>query len=569
MGKVRVFIYSRQSKGSETESVSIAVQEEKCREFAAAHHLEVVDVFSDPNTNGHVYPTGFESQSLSDSALQKWLRGSVGEKKVRRGLGELFGRLSEVGGVVVIDLTRFYRPLSHSNLANEMNFRMEEAHVKLYSVKEGEIDFGRPTDQLITNLNSQVSHMQMSFTHDKASASMHRIRDDGYIPTAPRMFGIKYIGGKDRLVEVIPECAEAIRYVFDGILRFTPYNQILRGLNERYSHLVGGKAFYDSSWRHIVAQPFYCGYMYDSKGDLIRAKQMIGKEIVTLQEWNAAMALVNSPKRVVSHDKSLVHPFSGILVCGHCGSKLVTGVDHGKEYYHCVTGRGKGSEECKGSRLNVNLNWRTDLFTGLREAMCPFLILGLYHKLNEQDSVLKSMDRIAELKADLQNCGRRYDELGAAYAADRLNLGAFTVASKNLDLRMSRIKAQILRMEDIAGNAKVNEEKIRKFFEELDRLMNNELDDVTYKELLRMSVTRIKSFREHIVIESVYGDVDLPRRMHKCHRNFPRFTYVRHPLKDFVQNFRSSRIEVLYHYGDDTPKKLIADFSVMKIYVKS
>ena len=69
-------IYARQSFGPETESTSIDVQLEKCKEWARSHGLQVVGEYADYSVSSELYPLcdeGIEAARI-DRGFQRWLK---------------------------------------------------------------------------------------------------------------------------------------------------------------------------------------------------------------------------------------------------------------------------------------------------------------------------------------------------------------------------------------------------------------------------------------------------------------------------------------------------------------
>lgn len=70
-----VYIYSRQSSGSNDQSISIDQQVENCKQLAKKEGWEVNKVFKDYNTSGRLYWIGAEQLASIDITYQDWLRG--------------------------------------------------------------------------------------------------------------------------------------------------------------------------------------------------------------------------------------------------------------------------------------------------------------------------------------------------------------------------------------------------------------------------------------------------------------------------------------------------------------
>lgn len=562
-------IYARQSSGKEDGSASIEMQIQQCQELAKRKKIKVIGIFSDANTSGRLYPTGAEALIEADFVMQQWFKAHNNEKKTRQGLGSVISNINNADYVIVYDLTRLYRPLQGSYMQDyvDMNFRMN--NTQILSVKEGTINIFDSSEQMLRNIKSDINDTQMKITNDKSKLALRKLRDDGIIPTCPKMFGVIYKGGKDKVVEIDKEAAKVIRFVYDRIIALDSYNSIIRKLNELFPHLCSGKGYYSTSLRHIAAQPFYCGYMYDTDRSLVRAKQMIGKEIVTLEEWQKVQNIMNRKRREPKGRNQSIHPFTHLLYCGECGSKMVVGMDDNKEFYHCYHGANDMKNEgCRDARININLVRKSVEFIGLREAIAPVLALALYKDLENAELSTYEMKRIADLKQKLEAYIKRKEILVNKYTECGMDIELFSATCNELNKRIKSIKSEIFEIENAICNRDSVITKVSKHFQNIDNVVNNKLDDTTFEDLLHKAVRKIICYRDRIDVETVYGNFTLKRYMKYKYRNMPRFKYEFRGLNKKTTNISQTQLVVTYDYtGADNKEKnqLIVDFGVMKI----
>lgn len=316
MSKSQAVIYARQSSGCEDESESIEMQILECQELAKKLNLKVIGVFSDANSSGRLYPSGAEAESVAklDAAFQTWHSRNTLEKKNRPALEEALNLLPQIDHIIIYDITRLYRPLGQSFLQHFIDNQLIKHKVNIQTVKDGCVDLSSFSDSLVTTIKSHVNDNQIQLNTEKSKMAMAQLKDDGIYPTMPRMYGIRYLGGKDKQVEVIEEQAEVIKFVFDQIIKLKPYNWIVREMNKHFRDRTSGKGFYASSLRSIAAQPFYCGYMYDTKGSLIKAKQMQGKEILSFETWNKVQEIMKRNRAEPQRRKNYLILFKNCLL---------------------------------------------------------------------------------------------------------------------------------------------------------------------------------------------------------------------------------------------------------------
>lgn len=569
--KKKAVIYCRQSSGNNEVSNSVIFQEKACREYARKKGYKILGVYSDLNTPGRLYPTGGEEACKVDEALCAWFDTHSTEKKYRPGLGNALAMFPEIDAIIVYDDTRLCRPVTNSYLANFLINKMEKFHVQLVSLKDGACDFTKLADVVVNNVRNMINDNQIKLNREKSIKALEALRDDGYYSTAPRMYGIKYIGGKERSIEIIPEQAEVIKFVFENVLKRRKYADILKDMNTLFKGRYSGKNFYDSSWRHIIANPFYCGYMYDSNGALIRAKQMIGKELVTYEDWEKANEIVNNPLRPAKQRKNLTHEFSGIVECGYCGSKLSVFDDRGKIGYSCFHGVNvRHNEECRGSRLLINLVRKSENFTGLKEAISPLLLLSLFKRLDDRSDAPELRRKLEALNIKKRNIEEKMNKLSDSYYDGNIDEKAFARGFTDGEKKVTDVINEITLIKLKLENSEDQEKRAKEYFEMVDKVMNNQLEIHVFKDLLYGSIKKIYSFYDHIDIDTIYGMVPMKRYLHNQYRNFPKFTYeiISKCGKRKIVKLDDCIIKVTYLYDDSNKEELIVDLEKMQFFQK-
>lgn len=564
----KVIIYARQSSGSDDQSESIDFQTEQCMEFAKANHYEVIGVFHDYNTSGRLYPSGAEAIASADMAFQKWRSARTFEKESRPGLGAALALLPQADYLLVYDGTRLCRPVQNSFLQQYLNNVLIESNALLMTLKDGCSNPVSFTDNLLNSIKSQVNDNQTQLTAEKSKKAMKRLKDSGIYPTCPKMFGIRYIGGKTKTVEVIKECIPVIKFVFDQVIKMQPYNKIIRDMNARFQSASRGKAFYDTSLRHIVAQPFYCGMMYDSAGMLIPAVQMAGKEIISYETWRKANEIMSRNRKEPQRRKKIPHPFTHLLRCGYCGAKMIGGLDTGKEYYHCNRGSNlKRNDDCPKARVTLNLVRQSPFFTGLKAAIAPFLALAMFMDLESNEASEKSRRELMQLEDRKRKLDAQRNEICDHYAESKIDFNEYDYMINKIKNEISDIVSKITRLKG-AYSSREMAKRAKEYLSKIDDVMHDKLEPHVFEQLLRTSVKAIYCYDDRVEIDTVYGHrIPLRRYIQGRFRNFPRFKYNIVPKEGNkkVIDLRQAKIEVTYIYGDSDERKVIVDFADMKI----
>lgn len=566
MKKDMCMIYARQSSGKEEESESIEMQKSKCLELAKARGMKVIGVYEDANSSGRLYPAGYEYMCDSDYAFEEWFKRQTGEKKYRPGLGEIMRNLKKVSYIIVDDLTRLARPVRGSYLQCLIQQELMRSHVKILLVKGEEINYESFVDRLMANIQMDINDNQICIQSQKSRDAMDKLRDSGIYPTIPKMFGIKYIGKKK--VEIIPECAECIQFIYENILKCRPYNAIIYDVNRKYGHLFKGTC-HPSTFRHIATQPFYCGYMRNTEGVLIQALQMEGKSIVSYDVWQNVQRLLEKKRVVNPRAQFRNHPFTGLIHCANCGAKLVSGMDVGKEFYLCVAGSNSRREQgCRESRININLVRDSEHYTGLRDALCPILVLALYKYLDDKqmtESEIKNLAMYEAKKTKIEENMSRVLSIFTESGARENDLRRFAAKSiKNLE----NLRDKIARIKILSKSDSTKAKFYDMCFGKFEDLLAGNIDDGDYELLLRNAVNNIISANDHIIVDTIYGKFRLDRYMDKKFRNFPKYTWRKTGCEPDEKDLSKCVIEVTYIYGSGQKKILNVDFGHMRIYEK-
>lgn len=560
----KAVIYARQSSGKDEQSESIEMQVKKCRELAEKMHLDIIGEFQDSNVSGRLYPVGTEELAAFDKVFQAWWSSQTSDKCFRAGLGAMLQMIRKVKYVIVDDLTRLARPVSGSFLQDYIKQELQTAGVVILTVKNGQIDYANYMDCLVSDVQTHIVDNQLKIQTQKSRDAMKEIKNEGYYPTGPKMFGIEYVGGKDRVVRVIPECAEAIRFIYDEILKLRPYNSIICDVNKKYKHLFK-KLCYNSTFRHIAEQPFYAGYMYDGMDNLIKAKQMEGKAIISYSIWKNVQDIMVSKRTACTRGRFRDLPFSGKLNCGECGARLVTGFDKGKIYYFCDSGANAlKNPGCRHARVNISTVRNHKDYSGMDEAVAPLLLLAQF-KLKEDEHLRENKKASLEKKQlELANKQKRFDMLSTAFMESNMSQDECKKEINKSYKVVHKLKEEIAEIEMYARDKAEREKIIAECHITANQILNNELSDELYRKLLWKTIDRIDCFYDHIIIKTGFGAFKLDRYMIHHFRNFPRYALTL--IRGSESDPQSCKYELTYIYGNDEKKTVIVDFDAMTIY---
>ena len=118
-------------------------------------------------------------------------------------------------------------------------------------------------------------------------------------------------------------------------------------------------------------------------------------------------------------------------------------------------------------------------------------------------------------------------------------------------------------------NAEISRKRSEAYFCSFEKLISDDIDPQLYEQLLRMTIDRIEVFADKInIVTKDFGDFPLARYLTTGgKRHFPKFSWKRIPKDASApDDLRKCCYEVTYHYNDQPEKKLIVDFSVLRLY---
>ena len=560
---MKALVYARQSSGKDDLSESVEAQIENCKKLAAKENLEIIGIFRDLNTSGETYPVGAESIAQLDKAYQQWVMAQSSKKSYRTGLGEAIALFPEIDVLLVNEVTRLYRPIHGSFLESHINQLLKDNHVQVLQVQGGSIDLTKFDQQLITMIKNQILYEDLQKKRTNSIIAFRNKRDSGKLCNGCHCFGIRYLGN-DKL-EVIPECVEIIRFIFDRICGHKSYRSIIRDCNERWG-ASQKMFFYESTIYHIAQQPLYAGYQYNTQHELIKNVQITGQEIITFDQWKEVQDIINNKrKNYLTKEKKRSLPLSGRLFCGSCGGRLVTLLDHGQVYYHCNKRTlAKNHRKCSQSRIRFISGWRKENFA-LYDAVYPLLTVALVCKINKMKDILKAKDEISAYEAELQNMQHEidttYDLICAKLATmdDLRNVLLKQKARKEeLVKKIAEIRAMNVTEADIAELENTSMNNL------LEQIINKDLPDDKYAELVGLIDLRGTVYADRVEFHTIYGEMTLPRLKKKNFHCMPDWTMkiVRGNGTCFYEN---TRITIIYK---TRRKQVLANWGQLKIISK-
>lgn len=277
-------------------------QEEDCRQLVTTLGWEVAEVFVDNDisaTSGKPRPA------------------------YRRMLDEVAA--GRVDAIVCWHPDRLYRRTVD---LEELVQACDKYRVPIATVNAGAVDLTTPTGRLVAGLLAQVARYEGEHKAERWKRSYQQKRKAGEPPpSGARMFGWTRDG------EVIPHEAEAIRKSAEHLLSGGSLLAICRGLNEAGVPTSTGRTWRTPGLRRLLTNPRLAGWV-THKGE--RVARSNWPSILDEDTFNAVQATLNGRPKRSGYPKVAI--LLGLVVCGECDAKMVTGrrSDHTKaRVYKC------------------------------------------------------------------------------------------------------------------------------------------------------------------------------------------------------------------------------------------
>ena len=542
---MKAVIYARQSSGSDDYSESVENQIENCIRLAAREKLTVIGCYSDLNTSGKTYPEGAEKTAETDAAFQYWFSQQSGSRKFRPGLGKVFRRLEETDFLIVDEMTRLYRPATRSFLEPYVNQKLAENNVQILQCKGGRLDLNQFDQQLIQTLKNQIQDEAIANQKRKSKEQFRKLRDSGYKCNGAKMFGIRYLGNRE--LEVIPECAEVIRYIYNSIADCMPYSAIIRQVNLKYRHCFR-RYCYESNFYAIARQPIYCGFQYNSDHELIPNVQMAGKEIVSFQLWRKVNAILDGKKREAPRRiKKNWLPMSGRLVCGNCGGRLTCQIDRGVVYYICNKNNLSPDPGCSRSRIRFRSSGDVNC---LYETVFPLLLPGLAERCRINQENAAARRRIQDRRKKLRILDEKERQLVDLFVENVITRDQMKdILCRHREKRL-HLQTEIRISQEIKPET-LKYERTVLFPDFFRRIQNRTLPDNLYEQLFRETVRQIVVYDHRADFDTIAGRISIPRI--RCGRRnyFPSWE-IRPPAADRPEDLFSPGcppVEIIFFSG--------------------
>ncbi len=537
----KAVIYGRQSAGDEDDkSASIKTQLEKCREYADKNDIEVVAEYRDENQSGRTYPSGKDGEDMCrrDAVTMEFIQKKKTGKRYRDGLAKVLSHFGNIDYVIVYDERRFARALANSFLDSYLSQHFIRNNVKLVTLQQGIINYENTNDKLLSVMQSHVEDGAVRLAAKKSREAVKKLREEGGLVTDIPCLGYES-AGRQRVNTT--DDAPLVGEIFKKFNRGGTIKAIVDWLNGNDPRK---RNWFHSQVLRTLQRMIYCGYRYNSQGELIEIKPLIGKTIITKAEFfKAEERLKKHTNAGVSYDSKRIHPLSGLLVCGNCMNLMETRGRHSDWYYRCKSLLNGKSEGCSESFLRETTeSGKVDCFdfeaVPLKESLMPLLYKALIMHRDSTRGDDDTADKKQELQSRLNEIAGKQTQYLQMNMDGLMSNSQLGEALKLLESRKAGIVKEITEL-NARQDSGIDEQKFQKYFDYFEasvfgtkgriKRFNKDAQEITntftdsdYRQMAQACFKKIIVFKYHVHV--IFKDdtaATLERICYGKGRNFP------------------------------------------------
>ena len=495
---LRVAAYCRVSTALEEQESSYASQIRSYTELISQHEgWELVDIYADEAASG----TKTDKREDFNRLLADCRKGRIDR-------------------VLVKSISRFSRNTKDCLAALRELMRLG---VTVQFEKEN-IDTGTLTTELMVSVSGSLAQQEsMSISQNIRMGYRRRMERGEFIASSPP-YGYRNAGG-GRL-EIVPEEAEVIRWVFESYLNGQGIVTIAEEMNRRGVPKKHGEAawipYAVACWLRnekytgntLCQKTFTTGFPYISVKNRGEVDQFYIENshpaIISQEIFDKVQALRKKKKAPASAPSKF--PLTRKMICGKCGATFYRTVDrHGANNWVC-SGHKDGNRNGKGACPNLSVRER-DIYTAF---------IRMYNKLRLHEGIIlrPALDQMEALESAVQRENPAMLEVNRAiaqateqnYKISKLRasglLDADACAAKlaALDAQLTQLRAKrrrLLRNDDISEMADALRQTVETLHQGPEQM--DEFDEELFNEM----VEKITVDTDHVLRFRLRGGFDV------------------------------------------------------------
>lgn len=368
--KLRVAAYARVSSDSDDQLHSFAAQNAYFTELITSNpEWELVDIYADQGITG----TAAEKRDDFQRLLKDCRRGRIDK-------------------VLTKSTARFARNTSESLMAVR---ELKDLGVGVY-FEEQNIDTNQMSGELLIAIFSMIAQKESEAISENIRWTYQKKMKKGHFITCKAPFGYRLVDGG---LEIVEAEAEIVRLIFQRYLAGHSMGDIAKEIS-RYGIPTRDKTPYwqTTTIHYILRNEKYAGdallqKTYTTRTLPRRKLRNNGQQdqffvpdihpaIVEREVFNQVQALMKRKGALIHPKTGVPHPWTGVVVCGSCGTAFKRKKHLESAYWSCRT-HDRMPEKCRTTQIP--------------ESEFENAFLRLYYKLRNQ-----GMPILSQLLTDLQ-----------------------------------------------------------------------------------------------------------------------------------------------------------------------
>jgi site-specific DNA recombinase len=425
---IRAGIYARISSDREGDGLGVARQIEDCERLAERKGWRIVERYVDDDVS-----------AWSGKRRPQYLRS----------LHDL--ETGTIDGLLVYDLDRLHRQPSELESFIELCARLRLTNVASVS---GDIDLTTPDGQFQARILGAVAKKESDDKSRRIRRKHEEIAASGKVSGG----GSRPYGYEDDKVTIRPAEAAIVAECAKRLLAGEPVRSIAADLIARGVPTSTGAEWSPQSLRRMLNSPRISGQRIH-KGEIVATAVWPG--IISVEDGAAIRALLGNPERR-TNKAARRYLLGGILVCSHCGEKLVARPrSGGKRRYACA--KGPGFSGCGKTYINADEVERFVTQAALHRLDSKELKRSQERRQREAPDAQRWLSEMEEAQAQL-------DELAAAYGQRRFSLQEWLAAREPIEQRLTAARKQLARVSrtNVLDGYLGNSDKLRADWDSLD-----------------------------------------------------------------------------------------------------
>jgi site-specific DNA recombinase len=425
---IRAGIYARISSDREGDGLGVARQIEDCERLAERKGWHIVERYVDDDVS-----------AWSGRKRPQYLRS----------LEDL--ELGAIDGLLVYDLDRLHRQPSELESFIDLCSRLGLTNVASVS---GDIDLTTPDGQFQARILGAVAKKESDDKSRRIRRKHEELAASGKVSGG----GSRPYGYEPDKVTVRPAEAAIVVECAKRLLAGEPVRSIARDLNERGVASASGGKWAPQSLRRVLASPRISGQR-DHHKEIVAKAEWPG--IISVEDGAAIRALLANPERR-TNKAARRYLLGGILVCSHCGERLVARPRAGgQRRYACASGPGFAG--CGKTYINA-------------DQVEAFVVDAVLYRLDSaelkrsQERQQRSAPDAQRWLAEMESAQAQLVELATAYGQRQISMDELRAARAPIEQRQTAARKQLAKVSrtNVLDGYVGNSDKLRGEWDSLD-----------------------------------------------------------------------------------------------------